>query len=32
VMRDGQRFGADTRSERAARSDSHERQLVAGDD
>jgi len=32
VTRDGRRFGADTRSERAATSDRQERQLVAGDD
>jgi predicted molibdopterin-dependent oxidoreductase YjgC len=32
VTRNGERFGADTRSERAAQSDSRERQLVSGDD
>jgi len=32
VTRDGKRFGADTRSKRAAENDRHERALVAGDD
>jgi predicted molibdopterin-dependent oxidoreductase YjgC len=32
VMRNGERFGADARTTRAAASDRHERQLVAGDD